>query len=211
MAATTKTATITVKWNTQAIASLNLHTDYSATGVYGASAGTILTQANLGSGTCTGTDPSNTDGIVDFGTPSPDSAVFTDCLYKNGVNAIISTNSVNWNLAVAATAGYVAANGTLCAYANNGGVGFPFANNAAYAVTQTTRVAAVTNTSAGACAAGGGPGQLMDATGGTLVTCTHAFTAASPANIGMDIELALANNAPTGSTTVTETYTLTAN
>lgn len=211
--ATTTTKTITVKWNTQAIASLTLHTDYSATGVFGASAGSILAQTNGGSGNaCTATDPTNTDLIDDFGAITPDSAVFTDCLYKNAVNAIVSTNSVSWTLGVAATAGYVAANGTLCGYANNGGTGFPFAAAAAHAVSQTTRVAAVTNTSAGACAAGGGPAILMDGTGTTsnIVSETHAFTAASPANFGMDIEVAVPANAPTGTTTVTETYTLTA-
>jgi hypothetical protein len=214
MSATTKTATITVKWNTQAIANLTLHTDYSATGVFngGTAAGKIDTQLNGGAGACTGTDPTNADLTDDFGTPSPDGTKFTDCQYENAVNAIVSTNSTNWNLGVQATAGYVAANGTLCGYANDAGKAFPFPNAAAYAATQTQYGGvATTNTTAGACASSG---LLMDGTGTTtniVNGCTHSFTSASPANLGMDIELVLANNAPTGTTTVTETYTLTAN
>ncbi len=207
-ASTTKTGTVTVKWNSQALATLTLHTDYSATGVFGASAGKIDLKANGGSGTCTAADPTNTDGTVDFGTVSVDAAQYTDCQYESAVNAIVSTSSSNWNLAETLganpPAGY-----ELCAYANNGAKSFASFNAAALPVAQTAYGgAAVTNTSTAACASNG---QALNTTGFTAATNTNQFTAASPANIGEDLELVMANNAVSNSTTATLTYTLTAN
>jgi hypothetical protein len=211
MSATTKTATITVKWNTQAIANLVVNTDYNNTGAFngGTAAGAILTNANTGAGTCTATDPTNTNGTDDFSSVSPDFAQFTDCEYKNAANAQVSTNSTNWNLGVAATAGYPAAGYALCAEPN--GVVFGGAGAAAMPATVTARASATSITSTAACPAGD---VLMNAAGTTTNLIngnTHSFTAASPANIGMDIDLVIANNAATGAQSVTETYTLTAN
>ncbi len=198
-AATTKTGTVTVKWNTQLTATLTLVTDYNASGAFNGAtqAGQILAQVNSGAGACTAVDPTNTNQTVDFGAVTPDGGTaYTDCLYKNAVDAQVTTNSTNWNLKAAATAGYTAANGTLCAY-TNGTV--PTAS-----ATTTARSAAVTVTAAGTCTGG----FLLDGTGSTLATSTSA---ASNAHVGMDLELVLPPNAPSGPQTVTETYTLTAN
>ncbi len=214
LAATTKTGTVTVQWNTQAIASLTLHTDYNASGTFngGTQAGQILTGTNGGTGACTAVDPTNTDLTVNFGTPSPDGTNVTNCLYKSAVNAIISTNSTSWGLTEQATAGYTAANGTLCAFGNS--VAFPLSGaqaglTTAHVSARASAVAITTASDAACTTAGGTP---ISATMATLANAvTTAFTSASPANIGEDVELSLPAQAPTGTTTVTETYTLTAN
>ena len=211
MSATTKTATITVKWNTQAIANLVVNTDYNNTGAFNGTtaAGAILTNANTGAGSCTGTDPTNTNGTDDYGNVSPDFAQFTDCEYKNAANAQVSTNSTSWNLGVAATAGYPASGFGICAEPN--GVTFGGAGAASMPATVTGRASATSITSTASCPAGD---VLMNGAGTTtnlISNNTHSFTAASPANIGMDIVLVISNNAPTGTQSTTETYTLTAN
>src|SRR5579862_6122875 len=142
LAVTTKTATVTVKWNTSAIASLTLHSDYNASGTFGAAASAIVNNLNTGSGSCTATGQTHSDGpppVVDFGSVSPDFSVFTDCLYENAINAVINTNSTNWSLGVAATAGYPASGFALCGLANTAAGTFPVANAAVLSATQTTR------------------------------------------------------------------------
>jgi hypothetical protein len=209
-AATTKTGTVTVKWNSQALAALTLHTDYNASGTFngGTAAGKIDLNANAGTGTCTAADPTNADGTTDFGNVSVDAAKFTDCQYESAINAIISTSSSNWNLtealSAAPPAGY-----SLCAYANDGTKTFASFNAASLPVTTTSYGGAATsNTNNTACASNG---QLLGTTAFTAATNTNQFTVASPANIGEDLELVMANNAASGATSVTLTYTLTAN
>jgi hypothetical protein len=198
-AAVTKTGTVTVKWNTQLTATLTLHTDYNAAGAFngGTAAGAILTNANSGTGTCTATDPTNTDLTVDFGAVTPDAAKFTNCQYKSAVNAQVTTNSSSWTLSVKATAGYPASGFALCEIANGT---WPTA-----APTISAAAAAVSNVSATSCPGGE---FLMDGTGSTLYT---GSAAANASNFGGDIDLAISNGAPSGQQTVTETYTLIAN
>ncbi len=209
-AAATVTKTVTVKWNTQAVATLNVHTDYSATGAFGAAAGTILSNLNGGAGLCTATDPTNADLTVDFGSVTPDVGVnYTDCMYKNAVNAQVVTSSTNWGLTAQVTTGAVPADTELCALPN-GFASFP-ASAAALPVAQTARVAAPSIVSVAACPAGN---VIIGAASATLATETNAFSSASPANIGHDLELVLkplaAASAGAGTVTVV-TYTLTAN
>jgi len=230
-AAATSTGTITVKWNTQATATLLLHTGYTTTFAHSGVAATIKQLQNGGAGTCQASDPTNTDLTVDFGNVSPDSAAnVTDCLEVGSQVASVVTNSTNWTLTQAATTGYPAATCSrnpcfrLCGYANNGASAgkhgaFPVttANITAGSVPSSATAAnAVTNAAMTACAAdAGNAGITLDGTGGTLVNGTTGgtvgYTTASPAYIGMDIELLIAGNAPTGQQTVTETATLTAN
>ncbi len=231
LSATTQTGTITVKWNTQALAQLNIHTGYTTTFAH-AGAATIVHNYNGGSGVCTTPDASNLDLTVDFGAVSPDFANYTNCLEEGSAIMSVATNSTSWNLGEAATAGYPvsACSGkpcfTLCAYANNGASA---GKHGAFPVTTANMVAgtvpsgtvagnAVSNTVGGACAAdAGNAGALIDASGTTtnLVNGvsggTSAYTTASPAYVGEDIELAVAANAPAGAQSVTETITLTAN
>jgi hypothetical protein len=86
------TVPIQVKWNTQAIGSLVLHTNYvPATGLHSGVAPTILLNADGGAGSCPATGATNVDGTVDFGAVSADIAQTTNCQYINAVNAIITT------------------------------------------------------------------------------------------------------------------------
>jgi hypothetical protein len=210
-AATVKTGSVTVKWNSQALATLTLHTDYNSSGAFngGTAAGKIDLNANLGSGTCTAADPTNTDGTVDFGNVSVDAAKYTDCQYESAINAVISTSSANWNLTEALGANPVAGY-ELCAYANNATKSFASFNAASLpATTSSYAGAATSNTSTASCASNG---QTLNTTGFTAATNTNAFTPASPANIGEDLELVMANNAASNNNSgITLTYTLTAN
>ncbi len=205
MAATVNGNPVTVKWNTQAVATLTLHSDYTAAGAFGAAAGAIVQGQNGGAGLCTATDPTNTDLTLDFGAVTPDTgAAYTNCNYKNAINAQVVTSSTNWNLTATVTTGTVPADTTLCALPNGGA--FPF-SAATLAVTQTVRAAALTltNTCTG--------GVKFTGAAATLATETHAFGSSTPANIGHDLDLILAPlAASTGAyQSVVVTYTLTAN
>ncbi len=208
-AATTKTGTVTVKWNSQALATLTMHTDYNAAGAFAATAGKIDANLNGGAGVCTAADPTNTDGTVDFGNVSVDATKYTNCQYESAVNASISTSSNNWNLTEALGANPVAGY-ELCAYANNAAKTFASFNAAALPVVTTSYGgAAVSNVSTAACAANGQP---LNTAGFTAATNTNTFAPASPANIGEDLELVMQNNATANNNAgITLTYTLTAN
>lgn len=205
------TGTIQVKWNTQAVGTLALHTQYDGApvGQHKATAETIYAATNGGAGTCQASDTSP-DLTVNFGNVTPDSANVTDCLEINAVNAIVATNdTTGWNVSEAVTAGLApAANYSMCAYPN-GSASWPFANAAAMAATASARAAAVTAATIGTCSGGG---QLLNGTSFQMnTTNTNAFTAASPANIGEDLELLIGAAAPLGAQTETVTFTLTLN
>lgn len=195
------TGTVTVKWNTQTLSNITLITQYSNTGTHLTTADTILANLNGGTGICQASDTEASTGTVNFGNVTPDGVQYTDCMEENAVNALVTTNDTNgYNVKVAATAGYVAANGGLCLLPNG-----TYANN--LAVTQTARAAAPSIVSNTACPAGD---FLIDTTGSTILATTASTTGT---NLGADYELVLPPNAPSGGAlgfTVTETYTLTA-
>ena len=87
------TVPITIKWNTQAVGSMIVNTNYSAAGAQGLGAPTIFTNTNTGAGTCTaaGGGPESA-ATVNFGNVGADGTKFTDCLYKNSFIATISTS-----------------------------------------------------------------------------------------------------------------------
>lgn len=204
--AATVTGTATVKWNTQAIATLVLNTNYSAAGAQLTSAPSILAHVS-GSGACTATGTGGeVAGTVNFGNVTPDSSTVSDCLYKNAVNAQVVTNSTNWSLTEQSVAA-VPAGFELCALANNSGGTFPFTVAATLPATQTTRVAALSNANTTACVSG----SQINTTPFNLISAeSTAFTSGSPANLGEDIDLAIGANAPAGAQTVSVTYTLVA-
>ncbi len=205
--AATVTKPVTVKWNTQAVATLTLNTNYSAAGAQQLTAPTILQHAS-GSGACTPTGAgSEAAATVNFGNVTPDSSTVTDCLYENAVNAQVATNSTNWSLTEQSSAA-VPTSFELCALANNSGGTFPFTVAASLPATQTTRAAALANTNTTACASG----AQLNTTPFTIITGeSTAFTSAAPANLGEDLDLAIGPNAPTGAQLVTVNYTLVAN
>jgi len=212
IAATTVTKTVVVKWNTQAVATLNVATNYDAAGAQQLTAPAILTTNNGGVGTCTAAGAgSEAAATVNFGNVTPDSgANYTNCLYKNAVNAQVITSSVSWNLAAQVTTGTVPADTILCAYPN-GGATWPL-SAATLSATQSARVAAPSITSL-ACP-GAGASLSIGAGSVTLANETNAFNSAAPANIGQDFDLTLKPLAAASGgspTQVTVTYTLTAN
>jgi hypothetical protein len=211
--AATQTNNVTIEWNTQAVAALSVYTDYNSAGTFNTAAANIWTNTNTGSGTCTATDASPTNDTANFSAVSPDFTQATDCLYQNAVNAQVKTNSTNWNLAAKATSGYPGSGFALCAVPNGqtGQTSLPYTVTGTFTTaslsTHTSNASVPADTSTSSCPAGQ---LLLNGTGGTLATSTTAFSS-SPANIGMDIELVVGPNAPTGAQIVVEQYTLTAN
>lgn len=196
------TSTITVKWNTQAIGSLVLATNYSATGTQQLTAPTILQNTNSGSGVCpaagTGSEAAET---VNFGTVNSDVTKYTNCQYKNAVIATItSSDPTGYTLGVASTAGWPASGYQLCGIPNG-----TWANN--MAVTQSTATGSATSITSNTC-----PASPDFTVGGTGTANAFTATAAtSGTNLGADYDLVIDNAAPIGNQAVTVTYTLTLN
>jgi len=193
---------VIVKWNTNAIASLALATDYDATGAQQKSAPLMGTVADNGGSGTFGAPAAEVAATVNFGNITPDVAQATGCLYNNAVNALVKTNSTSWTLTEALAAN-VPAGYVLCALANNAGGTFAGFNSGANSAAQSGRAAAVAGTT---CPAG----SLTETTAlSTAVTSTTAYP--SGANIGQDMELITPANAASGATTLTLNYQVIAN
>lgn len=199
--AVTVNGSVTVKWNTAVAATLTLATNYDAAGAQQLTAPSILTNANGGSGACTATGSgSEVAATVNFGSITPDFVQSTNCLYKNGVNAQVKTNSTTWNMTETLAAAAVAGS-TLCALGN--GQTFPFPASGALPATQTARVAATGGTT---CPAGS---LTITAASSTAITSTTAYPGG--ANIGQDMELLIGTASATGAQTETVNYQVIAN
>ena len=206
------TGSVTVQWNTQAVGSLTIVTQYDGTtlGTHKTTAETIY-KAGSAASSCTASDTEATSGTVNFGNVTPDQATTqTNCLELNAIDAQVSTNdTAGWTVSQQVTATPASATYFgLCAYGN--GASLPFANSATLAATASTRSAAVTEASVSACS-----GQFIPVTPTAAVNMnvlnTNAFSSASPAHLGEDLELMIAPNAPKGASSETVTYTLTLN
>lgn len=203
-AAVTVNGTVTVKWNTAVAASMTLATNYDAAGAQQTTAPTILTQNNTGSGTCVA-PAAEVAATVNFGTITPDFSQTTGCLYQNGVNALIKTNSTNWTL-TEATAAAPPTGATLCALANDASGNFPFPATGALAATQSIAAHTAAYIAGTTCPAS----QLtLSTTNSTAVTSTTAYPGG--ANIGQDMALLLTSANPLGNNTVTVNYQVIAN
>jgi hypothetical protein len=198
------TVPITVKWNTQAVGSLILHTNYDATGAQQLTAPSILTNNNGGAGTCTAAGVgSEAAATVNFGNVSADGTKFTNCQYKNAFIAIITTSDpLGYTLGVSAVA--IPAGYQLCAIPNGA-----WANN--MAVTQSSAVAATSIIATNACpAAPSGVGKTnMDTTGNANLFTGGASTLGT--NLGADVNLVIPNNASIVNNSTVENFTLTVN
>jgi hypothetical protein len=195
---TSNQSNITVKWNTLAVGSLVINTNYSATGAQQLTAPTILTNVNGGLGTCSaagvGSEAAQT---VNFGNVTADGTHFTNCQYKNGFNAtVITSDPAGYTVGYAALtfpAGY-----GLCAIHNG-----TWANGGA--VVPSAAATATSITAAPACSTG----DRMDTTG-----TANAFTAAASTtgtNLGADVNLVIPNSASIVNETLSEQFTLTLN
>lgn len=206
--------TVTVQWNTQAIASLTLTTQGGATSAHGASEN--IYQAISGAGTAAGCagDVSGTtpktlagadtsgNGTVNFGAVTPDGTQSVYCLEINAVNAQIATNdTAGYTVTEEFTAGTPGGYGTnqnVCLYADGA-----YANGLAY--TPSGRSAAITTATASTCPTGFTV-PVSPAVATTLVTSVGS-TAST--NLNADMELFVGANAPTNNVSATLTYTLT--
>jgi hypothetical protein len=210
--AVTQTAPVTVKWNVSVTAALVLNQNYSATGAAQITAPTILPSLNGGTGnSCSANGVgSEAAATVNFGTITPDSGLTknTDCLYKNAVDAQVTTNSSNWTLGEYVSSASIPAGATLCAYPNNF-ASFPVSIAAAGTApaTQSARASYTDNTT---CAAAAATLSTTASSINLVSASAQAFTA-SPAHIGEDLALLLTPAAATGNQTVTVTYSLVAN
>lgn len=215
-APTVKTGTVVVSWNTQAAAVLTLFTNYTAAGVEGAGNPTITTATNGGTGTCTatgnGAESAGPPPTVNFGNVTPDTANTTDCNYQSAINAQVVTSSKNWSL-TEAIQGSIPAGYGLCAFANNATKSFPFPAAGALAATASQfSGAAPATATVGTCTAGAVTGAALSTTAFNVISAaSNSFTAATPANLGEDLELQVPANAAAGANTATIIYTLTAN
>ncbi|HTU81597.1 MAG TPA: hypothetical protein VMF61_05685, partial [Candidatus Acidoferrales bacterium] len=171
------TATITVKWNTQAISTLTVVTDYTvASGVasQGNSIPTYYTTSSPagGTGSCGGSAVAESAGVANFFNVTPDNTThYTDCYYKNGADAhVFTTDGLGYALTVAGTiphscgaadcAGgpYILCLITVGSWANNVGAANAVASSASSAP-------ALDNGGTNTCAHAGG--ITMATTGGT--------------------------------------------
>lgn len=216
------TATITVKWNTQAISTLTVVTDYTvAAGVasQGASIPTYFTGSSPagGTGSCGGSAVAESAGVANFFNVVPDTNThYTDCYYKNGADAhAFTTDGLGYDLGVAgtiphscgasdcATGPYILCLITVGSWANNVGAANAVASGAASAP-------ALDNGGTNTCAHAGGITMATTGGGGAnLVTATGAATGANGADFGGDIELGIPPLAQSVNNSSVITYTLT--
>ena len=203
------TGTVTIKWNTQQLATLTLVTNYSAAGAQGLGAPAIFQNQNSGAGTCTATGSgSEVAQTVNFGNVSPDSVKYTDCLYDNGVLAQYATNdSLGYSLKVQETTAPANASSVMLCYMGNG------AQNSASVVqsarTSNALVPSLTTVTASAASCGGGANTTIYPTQQTIASAASAT--AGTLNAGGDIELVLAPNAASGADQAVATWTLVLN
>jgi len=162
------TAAITVKWNTQQLATIQVYTQATAAQTSGFAAGQTIWWASNPAGSitsgCNGTvatansgkDVEAASGTVNFGNVSIDAADVTECLEVNAASVYVVTNDANgYNVGAQVTAGQPAnynqtGGPALCTFVNG-----TDNNNAVYAA--SARVAAVTEaspTTATPCSAG---------------------------------------------------------
>jgi hypothetical protein len=191
---------ITIKWNTQAVGSMALHTNYNASGAFGGATAAVVQNLNGGTtgGGCTLAPAAQSDLTVDFSNVTADGTKFTDCQYKNGFNVdIITSDPGGYTFGYQATAAIPAGYG-ICAQHNGTWA-------AGGAVVQSVAATAVSIQAAPACASG----DRMDSTG--TPSAFAPTTATAPTNLGADIELVIPNNASVGAASVTELFTLTLN
>jgi hypothetical protein len=206
--AVTSSGTVNVKWNVSVTANISLHTNYDASGNPLTAAPSILLSTGPGGTGEACTPPaSETDLTVDFGTITPDSGLAknTDCLFKNAVNAKVTTNSVSWSVGeYISTPAANPAGSTLCAY-SNGFASYPATVTGAAAVAQSARATYTDNTT---CAAGALTLGTSASTN-NLATSTTAYPGG--ANIGQDLGLLLTPAAATGTEQPVVTFSLVAN
>ena len=216
--AATTTGTVTVKWNTQALASLTLVTQPSAALTH-TGPSSIFWASNPAASTTSGcngviaTAASGTDAsanqTINFGNVTPDTVNYTDCMEKDAINVQVVNNDTNgWNVTEQMTAGAPAAYATatgelLCLLPNPAGA---YAKDQAWAASGRAAPVAISSTTA--CPAG--DYAILSASATTLLSVAAAGTAPTAGtNFPADMELVISPNAASNTVVSTVTYTLT--
>ncbi len=197
---------IIVKWNTLLTATILLNANYSTTNGSGqAAAGTILqsTAAGLQTTGCATAPPAGADAFTDdFGSGAttasgitPDPVKPISCLFERAVDAIVTTNSTNWNVTEKLSAALPAAPAgwTLCAYPGTKATATPL-----------TYTAPATTAFDNVCTGGT---SLTTAASATLFSGTAGGTFYLPEDLALGVPAAA--TAAAGTTSII--YTLTAN
>jgi hypothetical protein len=208
------TGTVTIKWNTQQLASLSLVTNYSAAGAQQLTAPTIIAQLNGGTGACTATGTgSEAANTVNFGNVTPDASNTTDCLYENGVLAKYSTNdSLGYSLTVQETTAATQDAAKLLCYAPNGSQTSAAVVPSAHTTVATIPVVTtVTQTSVAIANTNCTGTNLGIVSVGAATIASAAAPTAGNQYAGGDIELALKANAPAVNDQAVATWTLVLN
>lgn len=209
------TGTVTVKWNTQALANITLTTQASAStthaaseNIYWAGNGSTASGCNGTTNTASAGTDTSANGTINFGNITPDSAQYTDCMEVNALNAYVVTNDTNgYNVTASVTTqtnvvGYGANPGEYLCLLPNG----TWANNLAYTASARTGAALITSTTG--CPAGNF--AIPASPSSSTLLATTASTAGT--NLPSDMELVLSPNAPSSvapGSSVVVTYTLT--
>lgn len=204
------TGTVTIKWNTQSIATMALTTNYSATGAQGLGAPAIFQNTNGGAASagCTAAGAGSEVALtVNFGNVTPDSAKYVDCLYDNGINAAVATNdTLGYAVNVQETTAPTSPGSYMLCLLPNG----TYSNTGAVAQSTRTSNASVTSivtTTASGTSCGAGNTTIW----GTTQALYSSAAATAGANFGADVELVIAPNAPTGANSGVVTYTMALN
>jgi len=194
------TVNITVKWNTQALGTLVIHTNYLASsGLNNAAAQYV--GATTGHGSCTATGGTNVDGTVDFGQISADPTVQTNCQFANAVNAIITTSDPNGYTLAEASSAALPTGYNLCLIKNGS-----WTNNTALPSNSSILPAGTAAAETATCSVGTAFAVGTTALG--IVNNTGAGNSTAGTEIGMDVNLVIAAAAPVGAGTATVVYTL---
>jgi hypothetical protein len=203
-------ANITVKWNTQAVGSMLLNSNYSAAGAQQLTAPSIIQTQNSGVGTCSTTGAgSEAAATVNFNNVSADTTHWTDCQYRNAAIATVTTSDPNgYTVTTQNVTGALPANYAICALgngvANNAG-GTAFVNNGAVFQDASGSATSITSTTCPAVTNGWNAGST------SAQTVFSNASGTTGTNLGADYVLVIGPNAATGAQSFNIQYTLTLN
>ena len=200
---------ITVKWDTLAVGSMALVSNYSATGAQGNGAPAIVQTQNTGTGTCTTNGVgSEANATVNFGNVTADASThYTDCQYRNAALATVVSSDPSWTVTTQNITGALPANYAICLLENgsaNSAGGTAWAINGAVFQDNTGAATAVTTST---CPTTNGF-SVGSTTAATAFTGTATTTGT---NLGADYILVIPPGGVLGNQLFNVQYTLTLN
>ena len=208
------TGTVNVEWNYAITATITMYTQTTASQTHTVpAANDIFVNANGGTGTCNSSAAASKDpGVnlnVNFGNVTADSALYTNCLEINAIDAYIVTND-SLGAALTVQASGAPTMPTDYDLAGNGGSLICMIPDGVWNTTGNTawtasaRVAAISMTSTTACTSG----TAITTTSQNILALTKPTTGS---DLNSDVQLNLAPQLVSGAQNVLLTYTLTTN